>query len=176
MLFFNRSIIVLWGGGGHSRFLKTLHRVKRDFSWPGLREDMRKQIREYDACQRLKAKTCNIAGLLQPLPIPDKPWLDVRMNFVEGLPKSQSKDVVLVVVERLTKFVHFVPLSHPYTTAKVATLYLHYVFKLHGMPASIVSDKDLVFTSHLWQELMRLQGVQLAMSSAYHLNQMGRLR
>ena len=154
--------------GGHSGFLKTLHRVKRDFSWPGLREDVRKHVRECDTCQRLKAETCNIAGLLQPLHVPDKLWLDVSMDFVEGLPKSQSKDVVLVVVDRLTKFVHFVPLSHPYTTAKVATLYLHYVFKLHGMPTSIVSDKDPVFTSHFWQELMRLQGVQLAMSLTYH--------
>ena len=145
--------------GGHSGFLKTLHRVKRDFSWPGLREDVRKHDRECDACQRLKVETCSIAGLLQPLPIPDKPWLDVSMDFVEGLPKSQSKDVVLVVVDRLTKFVHFVPLSHPYTAAKVATLYLHYVFKLHGMLALIVSDKDPVFISHFWQELMRLQGV-----------------
>ena len=71
-------------------------------------------------------------------------------------------------MDRLTKFVHFVPLSHPYTTAKVAHLYLNYVFKLHGKPASIVSDRDPMFTSHFWQELMRLQGVQLAMSSAYH--------
>ena len=100
--------------------------------------------------------------------IPNKPWLDVSMDFVEGLPKSQSKDVVLVVVDRLTKFVHFILLFHPYTATKVANLYLQHVFKLHGMPASIMSDKDLVFTSHFWQELMRLQGVQLAMSSAYH--------
>ena len=74
----------------------------------------------------------------------------------------------LVVVDRLTKFVHFVPLSHPYTAAKVANLYLQHVFKLHGMPATIVSDRNPMFTSHFWQELMRLQGVQLAMSSAYH--------
>ena len=74
----------------------------------------------------------------------------------------------LVVVDRLTKFVHFVPLSHPYTVAKVANLYLQHVLKLHGMPATIVSDRDPVFTSYFWQELMRLQGVQLVMSSAYH--------
>jgi len=154
--------------GGHSRFLKTFHRVKRDFYWPGLREDVKKHVKECDTYQRLKAETCNVVGLLQPLPIPDKSWLDVSMDFVEGLPKSQSKDVVLVVVDRLTKFVYFVPLSPPYITAKVAHLYLNYVFKLHGIPASIVSDKDPVFTSHFWQELMRLQGVQLAMSSAYH--------
>ena len=72
------------------------------------------------------------------------------------------------MVDRFTKFVHFVPLSHPYTTAKVAQLYMQYVCKLHGMPATIVSDRDLVFTSHFWKELMRLQSVQLAMSTTYH--------
>ena len=61
----------------------------------------------------------------------------MSMDFVEGLPKSQSKDVVLVVVDRLTKFVHFIPLSHPYTATKVANLYLQHVFKLHGMPTTI---------------------------------------
>ena len=74
--------------GGHSRFLKTFHRVKRDFYWPGLREDVKKHVKECDTYQRLKAETCNVAGLLQPLPITDKPWLDVSMDFVEDLPKS----------------------------------------------------------------------------------------
>ena len=95
--------------GGHSGFLKTLHRVQKDFYWPGLRFDVKKHVRECDICQRLKYETYHVARLLQPLPIPNKPWLDVSMDFVEGLPKSQSKDVVLVVVDRLTKFVHFIP-------------------------------------------------------------------
>ena len=129
---------------------------------------MTKLVRECDSCQRLKSETCNPAGLLQPPPIPEKPWVDVSMDFVEGLPKSQLKDVVLVVVDRLTKFVHFVALSHPYTATKVAHLYMQHVFKFHGMLATIVSDRDLMFTSHFWQELIRLQRVQLAMSSAYH--------
>ena len=68
--------------GGHSGFLKTLHRVKRDFYWPGLREDVKKYVKECDTCQRLKYETCNAAGLLQPLPVPDKPWLDVSTDFV----------------------------------------------------------------------------------------------
>ena len=106
--------------GGHSGFLKTLHRVKRDFYWPRLRADVRKMVRECDTCQRLKYETCNLAGLLQPLPIPEKPWMDVSMDFVEGLPKSQLKDMVLVVVDKFTKFVHFVPLSHPYSATKIA--------------------------------------------------------
>ena len=78
------------------------------------------------------------------------------MDFVKGLPKSQMKEVVMVVVDRFTKFVHFIALSHPYTASKVANLYLPHGFKLHGMPTSIVSDRDPVFTSHFWQELMKL--------------------
>ena len=73
---------------GHSGFLKTLHRVKRDFYWLGLRADVRKMVKECDTCQRLKYETCNLVGLLQPLPIPEKPLMDVSMDFVEGLPKS----------------------------------------------------------------------------------------
>ena len=99
--------------GGHSGFLKTLHRVKRDFYWPRLRKDVRKHVKECDTCQRLKYETCNVAGLLQPLPIPKKPWFDVSMNFVEGLAKSQLKDVVLVVVDRLTMFVHVCAIIPP---------------------------------------------------------------
>jgi len=85
---------------------------------------------------------------------------------VEGLPKSQEFEVILVVVDRLTKYVHFVPISHPYTTVKVAALYMLYVFNLHGMPTSIGSDRDVTFTSLFWSELFRLQG--LAMATTYH--------
>ena len=125
-------------------------------------------MRKCDVCQKLKHETCFLAGLLQPLPILDKPWLDVSMDFVEGLPKSHLKFVVFVVVDRLTKYTHFMALSHPYITTMVANLYLHFVFKLHGMPSTIVSDRDPVFTSFFWKELMRLQGVSLTMPSSYH--------
>ena len=90
------------------------------------------------------------------------------MDFVEGLPKSHLKFVVFVVVDRLTKYTHFMALSHPYTATMVVNLYLHFVFKLHGMPSTIVSDKDPVFTSFFWKELMRLQGVSLTMPSSYY--------
>ena len=92
----------------------------------------------------------------------------MSLDFVEGLPKSMGYEVILVVVDRLTKYVHFVPISHPYNAAKIASLYMHHVFKLHGMPSSIVSDRDATFTSLFWSKLFRLQGTVLAMSIAYH--------
>ena len=74
----------------------------------------------------------------------------------------------MVVVDRFTKYVHFIALSYPYSAPKVAHLFAQHILKLHGMPTSLISDKDSVFTAKFWAELMRLQGVQLAMSSAYH--------
>jgi hypothetical protein len=87
---------------------------------------------------------------------------------LKGLPTSNKQNVILVVVDRLTKYVHFVALAHPYTVARVATLFSHHVFKLLGMPSSIVSDRDTAFTSLFWEELFRQQGVDLALSSSYH--------
>ena len=154
--------------GGHSSYLKTFHRLQKDFYYSGMGRDLKQYIKECDVCQKLKNETCYPVGLLQTLSIPERPWTDVNMDFVEGLPKSQMKTVLFVVVDRLTKYAHFIPLSHLYTAAKVTSLYMQYVFKLHGMPSSIVNDRDPFFTSKFWSELLRLQGVALAMSFAYH--------
>ena len=102
---------------GHSGFLKSFHRAKQEFYWKGMKSDIKKFIRECDVCQRIKAETVAPTGLLQPLAIPTKPWSNVSLDFVEGLPKSQGFEDILVVVDRLTKYVHFIPLSHPYSAA-----------------------------------------------------------
>ena len=133
-----------------------------------MKADIKAFVRECDVCQRIESKTSAPAALLQPLEIFTTPWTDVSLDFVEGLPKSQGYEVILVVVDRLTKYSHFVPISHPYSAAKVAFLYMHYIFKLHGMPASIVNERDATFTLLFWSELFRLQCTNLAMSTAYH--------
>ncbi|GKD23350.1 retrotransposable element Tf2 [Tanacetum coccineum] len=107
-------------------------------------------------------------SLLQPLQIPNKVWQDISMNFIESLPMSQNKTVILVVVDRLIKYAHFIPLSHPFTTAQVAQAFLDNVYKLHGLPSTIVSDRDKVFLSLLWQSLFKMLKVQLCTSIAYH--------
>lgn len=149
--------------------MKSFHKLKKDFYWVGIVKDLKQFVRECDVCQKLKSDTCFRAGLLQPLPMPNRPWLDISTDFVEGLPKSQQMSVVFVVVDKLTKYVHFIPLAHPYTVAKVAQLFMQFVFKLHGMPSTIVIDRDPMFTSKFWSELLKLQGTNLAMSSSYHL-------
>jgi hypothetical protein len=98
---------------GHAGFDKTMQRARKDFVWLGMKSDVKKFIKECDVCQRVKVENLSPADLLQPLPIPDKPWSSISMDFIEGLPLSYGYSVVWVVVDRLTKFGHFIPLKHP---------------------------------------------------------------
>jgi hypothetical protein len=153
---------------GHSGYHKTVQQAKADFYWKGMRKDIKKYVKECAMCQENKHETVHPAGLLQALPIPSRVWSDISMDFIEGLPLSHEYSVILVVMDRLTKYGHFIPLSHPYTASKVAQLFLSNVLKLHGMPTTIVSDRDPVFTSLFWRELFHLQGISFAFSSTYH--------
>ncbi|KAF8397183.1 hypothetical protein HHK36_016090 [Tetracentron sinense] len=145
--------------GGHAGYLKTIKRARQNFWWKGLKKDVKRYVASCDICQRSKSESIASPGLLQPLPIPSKVWTDISMDFIDGLPSSNGKTVVFVVVDRLSKYAHFIPLSHPYTAAQVALAFVDHVFKLHGMPSSIVSDRDAVFTSGFWRELFRLQAL-----------------
>ncbi|KAL9447417.1 hypothetical protein AB3S75_014979 [Citrus x aurantiifolia] len=108
------------------------------------------------------------AGLLQPLPIPTQAWTEILMDFIERLPPSNGYTVIMVIIDRLTKYAHFVALKHPFTAITVAKAFVANVVRLYGIPTSIVSDRDKVFISSFWQALFQLQGTQLCMSSSYH--------
>jgi len=92
----------------------------------------------------------------------------VCLDFIEGLPISYKHDVILVVIDKFTKYGQFIALAHPFPALQVAQAYMANIYKLHGLPESIISDRDRVFTSKVWQELFRLTNTQLLMSSSYH--------
>jgi hypothetical protein len=118
--------------------------------------------------KELNKKNYQYLDLLNPLTIPNMAWTFISMDFLEGLPKSVAKDAILVVVDRLTKYAHFLPLLRPYTAQGVAHLFIDNVIKLHGPPAAIVTDRDRVFTSKLWQDIFKSMRVTLQFSTTYH--------
>lgn len=98
------------------------------------------------------------------------------MDFIEGLPKSEGKEVIFMVVDRLTKYSHFIGLSHPFTAYIVAKVFMDNIYKLHGLPESIISDRDSIFVSNFWQELFKLLGTELQMITSYHSQTNGQTR
>ena len=125
-------------------------------------------VQECSICQQNNIENNHPAGLLQPLPIPEQKWESISMDFITGLPKVQGRDCLYVVVDRLTKFAHFFSISSDYSAAQVAELFFREVFRLHGLPKSIVSDRDSRLTGAFWQELFILVGTELATSMSYH--------
>lgn len=154
--------------GGHSGITVTYQRVKKLFAWAGLKAAVEDYVKQCEVCQHSKHEHTKPAGKLQPLPVPTGPWQDISMDFIDGLPKSEGFDSIMVVVDRLTKFAHFIPLKHPYSAPQVATALWDYVIKLHGIPLTILSDRDSIFTSAVWRKLLSTAGTKLLYSTAYH--------
>lgn len=156
------------GLGGHSGMTATYQKVNALFVWPLMRKDIQDYVAKCEVCAQAKSEHCRLPGLLQPLPIPPTAWHTISLDFIEDLPKSKNFDTILVVIDKLTKYAHFICLSHPYTATTVAQAFLTNIYKLHGMPTVIISDRDRIFTSTLWQELFKLTETTLNMSSSYH--------
>ncbi|GJR23769.1 retrotransposon-related protein [Tanacetum coccineum] len=113
-------------------------------------------IRECDVCQRQKPDLAAYPSYIQPLPIPDKIWSSISMDFIEGLLSSQHKTVIMVVVDRMSKYAYFIALQHRFTASTIAQVFLDNVYKLHGLPESIINDRDKVF------KVLKVQWLALA--------------
>ena len=133
-----------------------------------MRFDVEKYIASCLTCQQIKNSTQALAGLLQHLHVPSLVWDDLTMDFITGLPTSKGFELILVVVDCLTKSAHFGALASQFTADKTATLFADLVVKLHGFPSSIISERDLIFMSNFWHKLFELSGTILRHSTAYH--------
>lgn len=154
--------------GGHSGFPVTYRRLLSLFKWPGMKSAVKEFVAHCHICQQAKPERSLPAGLLQPLLIPSGPWDMATMDFIDGLPPSWQYNCILVVVDKLSEYAHFIPLRHSYAAAKVAEVFVDNIYKLHGMPLTLVSDRDPVFTSNFWQAIFRATGTQLNLSTANH--------
>jgi len=122
-----------------------------------------------DSCQRNKASNQAPAGLLQPLDIPERRWDHITMDFVVQLPKTTKKhDAIVVFVEKLSKRTYFIPTTTDVTAPQVAEIFFNTIFKNHGLPKVIISDRDPKFTSRFWKALFEKLGTKLAMSTSHH--------
>jgi hypothetical protein len=133
-----------------------------------MKKDVCTFVSECDVFQRNKGETIKPPGTLQPLLIPPTIWRDISMKFIVGLPKSGNNSFIMVVVDCLYNYAHLCSIQHPFTTSTMDQIFMDHIFKFHGMPHYIVSNRDPNFSNNFWQELFRLQGTQLHLSTAYH--------
>ena len=154
--------------GGHEGVHKTWKRVRNELYWADMKKDIKKYVKDCQICQASKYERIRPPGLLQPLPIPSHTWTDLSMDFIEKLPSSQKKEVILMVVDRLSKGAHFIPLRSTYTVKMVAKVFLQNVARLYGMPKTITCDRDPAFLSRFWKEYFTLMGTKICFSTASH--------
>lgn len=153
---------------GHPGIRRTLELLSRHFWWPGITQDVHKYVGSCTICARSKHSTRAPCGFLSSLPVPDKPWSVLSLDFIVDLPPSEGCNTILVVVDTLTKMAHFIPLPKVPNSKETAHALSTHVFKLHGLPSALVSDRGTQFTSQFWRALCQQLGITLKMSSAYH--------
>ncbi|GKB79730.1 reverse transcriptase domain-containing protein [Tanacetum coccineum] len=148
---------------------KMYYDLRDLYWWPGMKRDIAEYVSKCLTCSKIKAEHQKPSGLLHQPEIPEWKWEKITMDLVTKLPKSSSGyDAIWVIVDRLTKSAHFLPIREDYKTEKLARIYINEIVARHGVPVSIISDRDGRFASHLWQALQKALGTKLNMSTAYH--------
>jgi len=154
--------------GGHGGQWKTVELVTRNFWWPGITKEVKRYVKGCDACQHNKNHTEQPTDKLMPNSILEKPWTHISADFITKLPLAQGYDLILVVVNRLTKMVHFIPTTEKMSAEGLARLFRDNVWKLHGLPESIISDRGPQFAAGLIKELNGMLGIKSKLSTAFY--------
>ncbi|MBW0573809.1 hypothetical protein O181_113524, partial [Austropuccinia psidii MF-1] len=153
---------------GHPGQEKTLKLVKRDFHWSGMTQFIKDYVSSCQQCSRNKNTHHKKFGFLQPLPIPNGPWICLSMDFITQLPQSNSFDSILVIVDRFSKMMVFIPTMSSITSLDLAHLFIKNICSKHGLPLSIVSDRGSLFVSSFWSNLCQQLKISRDLSTAYH--------
>jgi len=154
--------------GGHGGQWKTVELVTRNFWWPGITKEVKQYVEGCDAYQRNKNHTEQLASKLIPNSVSEKPWMHISADFITKLLLAQGYDSILVVVDRLTKMVHFIPTTEKTSAEGLARLFRDNVWKLHGLPKSIISDMGPQFAARIMRELNEILGIKSKLSTAFH--------
>ncbi|GJX18272.1 RNA-directed DNA polymerase [Tanacetum coccineum] len=156
------------GLAGHFGVDKTLTWLSEHFYWPRMERGIARFVERCRMCRMAKTRSTN-AGLYQPLPILVASWMDVSLDFVIMLPRTQrNKDSIMVVVDRFSKMAYFIPCSKTFDASQVARLFMQEVVRFHGVLKTIKIDRDVKFVSHFWRTLWRKMGTQLQFRSSHH--------
>ncbi|GJZ63424.1 putative reverse transcriptase domain-containing protein [Tanacetum coccineum] len=148
---------------------KMYYDLRDRYWWPGMKRDIATYVSKCLTCSKVKAEHQRPSGLLQQPEIPEWKWDKIAMDFITKLPRSKSgNDTIWVIVDRLTKSAHFLAIREDYSTEKLAKIYVDEIVARHGVPVSIISDRDGRFTSRCWQTVQKALGTRLDMSTAYH--------
>ncbi|TYK15933.1 reverse transcriptase [Cucumis melo var. makuwa] len=156
----------LWAG--HPGWQRTYALLKKGYFWPKMRDDVMQYTKTCPICQQDKVEKVKVAGLLDPLSVPTRPWESVSMDFITHLPKVGDFEAILVIIDRFSKYATFIPTTKQCSVEMTAQLFFKHVVKLWGVPTSIVRDRDGRFIGSFWTELFSFLGTSLNISSSYH--------
>ncbi|TYK07870.1 retrotransposon protein, putative, unclassified [Cucumis melo var. makuwa] len=151
----------------HSGFLRTYKRMSGELHLKGLKTDVKRYVEQCETCQRNKYEATKPAGVLQLIPIPERILEDWTMDFIEGLPKAGVVNVIMVVVDRLSKYAYFITLKHSFSAKQVAAVFIDKIVRRHGIPKSIITDRDKIFLINFWKELFATVGTILKRSTTF---------
>ena len=153
----------------HSGSIKMYRIIKENYWWSSMKRDITNFVSRCLVCQQVKAEYRKPPRILQPLPIPKWKWEHITMDFVIGLPHTRiDYDAIWVIVDRLTKLIHFLAIHNNFSLDRLVRLYINEIVKLHGVPVSIVSNWDPWFTSWFWPKLQKALGTTLHFNTVFH--------
>ena len=154
---------------GHLGYQKILTAIKKVYYWSGMRKNIVEYLSKCLECQQVKVEHQHPTRILQTIPIPEWKWEVISLDFITGLPRTKRQnDSIMVVVDRLSKSAHFIPIKSTYKTVQIADIFMKEIFKLHGIPKTVISDWDVKFTSAFWKTLFSGLGTQIHFSTTYH--------